>query len=88
MHITHQGRGIKTRQVQSDKYACSIIKCKFYLLDNKIFSLDLSFQNSNFLSITNWGDDLILKEEPFASLEYLKSDGDMIGVMISVLEVS
>jgi hypothetical protein len=68
----------------SDEWACSIVKCKLYFSENKLFSMDLSFKNSRFLSITNWGDELILKEEPYATQEYLRSDRGMI----SVLEVS
>jgi len=63
-----------------DRYSGVINKCKCYFLNTKILSIELSFQNSSFLSITNWGDDLILKEEPFVFGDELKFYGDMISV--------
>jgi len=71
--------GVKIESLNA-RYSGVINKCKCYFLNTKILSIELSFQNSSFLSITNWGDDLILKEEPFAFRDELKFYGDMISV--------
>ena len=56
---------VKTERLD-DRFSGAINKCKCYFVNTKLLSIELSFQNRGFLSITNWGDDLILKEEPFA----------------------
>lgn len=48
-----------------------ILRKKNYFSGVKLISFEVTFKNGSFLSVTNWGDDLVVKNTPFITADRL-----------------